>query len=304
MSDRTDEIKQNNPEPVNIVEAVRRAEPFTVFIVSDDESDGIFPAEDYVPGQNMFSMDCCGTDFSFGLPDTDGRRSIADAVVTVLPDTNEADAAVQSAAFVSKTADSVGEVQPEGNAESGSKKNVIYNNRMAVLQWVYDVAASLVAVWVCLTLLMTFVVRQATVDGNSMRDTLADGQRLLVDAIYDKPQYGDIVIISHGEGLDEVLVKRVIATEGQHLKINYRTGQVSVDGVLLHEDYILGTTVRLSNGTQLPEVIPEGYVFVMGDNREHSTDSRSQLVGLVPVENIIGKAVFRVFPLNTFGGLY
>ena len=118
------------------------------------------------------------------------------------------------------------------------------------------------------------------------------------------PQYGDIVVISHGENYNEPIIKRVIATEGQALSINYETGEVSVDGVILDEDYIKGMTIELKHPLDIPERIPEGYVFVMGDNRQGSLDSRSVDIGLIPVENIIGKAEFRIFPLNSIGSIY
>ena len=96
----------------------------------------------------------------------------------------------------------------------------------------------------------------------------------------------------------------MIATEGQRLQINYENDEVIVDGVVLKEDYIKGRTIKLQNPTAIPDVIPKGYVFVMGDNREDSLDSRSTRIGLIPVENIIGKAFWRVQPFDTFGSLY
>ena len=135
----------------------------------------------------------------------------------------------------------------------------------------------------------------------SMKETLHDKDRLLVSCFDYVPKNGDIVIVTHGENLDEPIVKRVIATAGQHLEINYANGEVSVDGKVLDEKYIVGTTIPVPNATVIPEVIPDGYVFVMGDNREHSLDSRSATVGLVPVENIIGKAFIRIYPFDSFG---
>lgn len=168
---------------------------------------------------------------------------------------------------------------------------------------VYDMVGVGMAAMIVLLLVMTFFCRQVTVDGASMNDTLQHEDRLFVSCFDYHPQNGDIVVVTHGKDLDEPIIKRVIATGGQRLRINYHTGEVTVDGVLLHEPYILGTTRNVMTPTEIPDVIPEGYVFVMGDNRQNSLDSRSAKVDLVPEENIIGKAVFRIYPFDSFGVL-
>ena len=157
---------------------------------------------------------------------------------------------------------------------------------------------------VVILLVMTFFLRQITVKGHSMDDTLQTQDRLVVASFMYEPKNGDIVVVSHGESYNEPIIKRVIATEGQRLQINYENDEVIVDGVVLKEDYIKGRTIKLQNPTAIPDVIPKGYVFVMGDNREDSLDSRSTRIGLIPVENIIGKAFWRVQPFDTFGSLY
>ena len=136
-------------------------------------------------------------------------------------------------------------------------------------------------------------------------DTLENNHRLLVACMGYEPKCGDIVIVSHGANLPDPIVKRVIATAGQTLEIDSSTGDVIVDGVLLKEDYVKGITMVRSgfDGIRIPKVIPEGYIFVMGDNRENSKDSRSADVGLVPVENVIGKAYARWFPFNKIGNI-
>jgi len=151
-------------------------------------------------------------------------------------------------------------------------------------------------------LFITFICRQVTVDGLSMNDTLQDKDRLAVWTFMYEPQPEDIVVITHGARLDKMLIKRVIAVGGQRLTIDYDSNEVFVDGVLLFEDYIKGHTIKPSMPVKNTDfIIPEGYVFVMGDNRENSTDSRSALVDIIPVQNIIGKAFFRLSPLNEFG---
>ena len=169
---------------------------------------------------------------------------------------------------------------------------------------VFEWGNALITALVVVVLLLTFVFRQVTVNGSSMTDTLQSGDRLIVTNFMYTPQNGDIVVISHGNNYSEPIIKRVIATEGQTLSINYNTGEVVVDGVLLDETYIKGTTKQIRNPLEIPSVIPEGYIFVMGDNREGSLDSRSTEIGLIPLENVIGKAELRVYPFNTFGSIY
>ncbi|MGN1457069.1 MAG: signal peptidase I [Acutalibacteraceae bacterium] len=169
---------------------------------------------------------------------------------------------------------------------------------------VFEWTNALVTALIIVLLLLTFVFRQVTVNGTSMTDTLKNGDRLIVSNFMYTPKNNDIVVISHGNNYSEPIIKRVIATEGQSLSINYDTGEVVVDGVLLDEPYIKGVTRQLRNPIDIPAVIPEGYVFVMGDNREGSLDSRSTEIGLIPVENIIGKAEFRIYPFNSIGNIY
>ena len=175
---------------------------------------------------------------------------------------------------------------------------------ISVTSFIFEWANAFMVALIVVVLLLTFVFRQVTVSGSSMTDTLSDKDRLIISSFMYKPQYGDIVVISHGENYSDPIIKRVIATEGQSLSINYETGEVSVDGVILEEKYIKGKTIRLRNSLEIPEKIPEGYVFVMGDNREGSLDSRSTDIGLIPVENIIGKAELRIYPLSKFGSVY
>ncbi len=160
-------------------------------------------------------------------------------------------------------------------------------------EWVQALVCSVLTVVV----IFTFVIRLIGVEGHSMVPTLQDGDRLLVmtSLLYDDYQYGDIVVLRKAAFLDEPIVKRVIATEGQTVDIDFTTGSVWVDGKLLKEDYINELTLQ-SEGTEFPLTVPEGCVFVMGDNRNHSSDSRDVRLGTADVRYIIGKAVFLAFP--------
>ena len=160
-------------------------------------------------------------------------------------------------------------------------------------EWVQALVCSVLAVVV----VFTFAVRLIGVDGHSMVPTLQDGDRLLVltSLLYDDYQYGDIVVLRKESFLEEPIVKRVIAREGQTVDIDFVTGSVTVDGVLLHEDYINELTFT-EEGTEFPLTVPEGSIFVMGDNRNHSNDSRDSRLGTVDTRYVIGKAVFLAFP--------
>ena len=113
---------------------------------------------------------------------------------------------------------------------------------------------------------------------------------------------GDIVIVNNDNpALEKVIVKRVIATEGQTVDIDFDSGEVKVDGKVLQEDYINNLTLLDEGGHNYPVTVPENCVFVMGDNRMNSTDSRSPLVGFVPEDEILGKVSLRIFPFSRFG---
>ena len=161
----------------------------------------------------------------------------------------------------------------------------------------YEWAQALVCSVLAVVLLFTFVIRLIGVDGHSMVPTLQDGDRLLVlNAMLDNDyEYGDIVVLRKDTFLEEPIVKRVIATEGQTVDIDFVSGAVYVDGELLEEDYINEPTY-VEEGPDFPLTLPEGSIFVMGDNRNHSSDSRSSDLGTVDTRYVIGKAVFLLFP--------
>lgn len=160
-------------------------------------------------------------------------------------------------------------------------------------EWVQALVCSVLAVVV----IFTFVIRLIGVDGHSMVPTLQNGDRLLVlnSMLYDDYKYGDIVVLRKESFLTEPIVKRVIATEGQTVDIDFANGIVYVDGVALEEDYINDLTYT-DEGTEFPLTVPEGSIFVMGDNRNRSDDSRNSALGTVDTRYVIGRAVFLLFP--------
>lgn len=175
------------------------------------------------------------------------------------------------------------------------------NNKLTAVcfEWIKPVLFA-----VCLApLIIIFLLRMVDVDGPSMMDTLQNQDKVIVTSLLYQPQPGDIIAISHGENIDKPLIKRVIAVEGQKIEINAQTGDVTVDGVLLDEPYIKDRTLGGINW-DFPSVVPEGKVFVMGDNRLISKDSRDSDVGLIHMSDIIGKAQAVIFPFDHVKYLY
>lgn len=198
-----------------------------------------------------------------------------------------------------------------------------------IFEWIYSIAIAVVIAFVIKGIFFDIV----KVDGLSMFPTLNDGDRLIVTKLGYEPKQGDIIILDstyHNrqvyyeklaaeQGKDELssfdkfkinftlpkslkkvyYVKRVIATEGQ--TVDLRDGKVYVDDELLDEPYYKGETYSIDSSVEYPVVVQEGCVFVMGDNRGHSLDSRSSNLGQVNEEAVLGKSQFRIFPFNTIG---
>lgn len=161
-------------------------------------------------------------------------------------------------------------------------------------EWIQSLVGSVLVV----VAIFTFGIRMLGVDGHSMLNTLQHGDRLMVvnPIFYHDYKYGDIVILRKTGVFDnEPIVKRVIATGGQTVDIDFSEGVVYVDGEALEEDYIREPTYT-AEGTEFPLTVPEESIFVMGDNRNGSSDSRDYRLGTVDTRYVIGKAAFLLFP--------
>ncbi len=170
----------------------------------------------------------------------------------------------------------------------------------------YEWMAEILAAVIVVVLVFTFVFRIVTVSGTSMYPNYQDGDKLMVTNTFGQPlEQGDVVVLV--DVLPEPIIKRVIATEGQEVDIDFETGTVYVDGEALDETQfgiengITHETATTLERVQFPTTVPEGHIFVLGDNRPVSEDSRYTAVGMVSVENVLGKAAFRFFPFERFG---
>lgn len=167
--------------------------------------------------------------------------------------------------------------------------------------WIRSILFAIVIVIFCLN----FFFRLVDVQGTSMNNILQNKDKVIVTNFFYTPKNGDIVVISHGAEYSEPIIKRVIATAGQTLKLDYENDQIIVDGIVIDEPYLdFSTFSGVYAEYDIPTIVPEGKVFVMGDNRPVSMDSRSSRIGLIDVESVIGKAQYVVLPFSDAKFLY
>jgi len=171
--------------------------------------------------------------------------------------------------------------------------------KIDTVKTLYSCIGVIVAIFVSAVLLFSFIFVIADVNGSSMFPTLKDGEKLLVSKISSNYQYGDIIVISKPDS-EAPLIKRIIATENQEVYIDFDAGQVYVNGNLLDEPYIFQPT-NVSGDVKFPITVPDGCVFVLGDNRNDSNDSRYLDIGMIDTRWIVGKVFLRLFPFNKFG---
>ena len=165
---------------------------------------------------------------------------------------------------------------------------------------------ALVMALVILILAFTLVGRIIGVEGRSMVPTLQDGDMLILQSIGYEPRQGDVVVLTKPFGsVTSPIVKRIIAVGGQTVKIDYSAGTVTVDGVVLDEPYINQAEPMQEPGYENISTItvPESSIFVMGDNRNHSSDSRDVDLGVVDNRYVLGRALWVLFPFGDFGAI-
>lgn len=196
-------------------------------------------------------------------------------------------------------------------------------NNKKLVNDILDIVESTFTTIFAIMMIFTYLLHPVNVKGESMMPTLKDYDRILMTTVYFNLEYGDIVIVDNdmaydldangepvevnidGKQLKECIIKRIIATGGQTIDI--RDGKVYVDGKEIDEPYIMSgakTNPMSAFSNSYPITIPEGYYFVMGDNREHSSDSRHPDVGLIKKSQVYGKALVRYAPFSEFKFLF
>ena len=189
------------------------------------------------------------------------------------------------------------ESEPAADAEGeAAKKKEPFDIHAELFGW----AESLVTALLCVTILFSFFMRTIGVSGTSMVPTLHDKDYLIVSRLFYEPKPGDIVVLTKKTFLEDSIVKRVIAVEGQEVYIDFNAGTLYVDGVLQNEPYV-NTATNKFEGVTFPQTVPEGCIFVLGDNRNGSSDSRDPDLGMVDKSLILGRVLIRVWPIPDFG---
>jgi signal peptidase I len=196
------------------------------------------------------------------------------------------------------------ENQPDAPIEThqGGPDKAKTEETLTLGQELYQTLQSLVVIILIIIFLFTCVARVTVVSGASMENTLHGGDVVVTWSLGYTPKQGDIVVLTKTSFQDESIIKRVIATGGQTVDIDYDTSTVYVDGVALDEPYIKDYMWDIWDGSGLDHVtVPEGSIYVMGDNRNNSSDSRLSSIGIVDVRCVIGRAVVVLFPFSDFG---
>ena len=193
----------------------------------------------------------------------------------------------------------------EENEPTSKKTNWVKELRDWIIAIVIAVAVAL--------LVRNYVFTLVKVQGQSMEPTLHNADRLYVNRLFYTPEKGDVVIFVSESDPHRPYVKRVIGTAGDTVYIDFRTGDIFVNGQLVEEpyikeetamsgSYIMGLMASGQYGPDQPIVVEEGHIFVMGDNRNNSKDSRE--LGQIPLNEVLGGAVFRFWPVNDFGSVH
>lgn len=202
------------------------------------------------------------------------------------------------------------EINIEASEEQSTPEE---KNETSVKAFVFDWLEVLVHAIIAVIICFSFLFRIATIDGPSMENTLHNGERVIISNLFYTPKVGDIVVISRNKensvytmnDSNTPIIKRIIATEGQTVDIDFEEGIVYVDGIALDEPYTkTPTTLKHSDNIEFPATVDEGCVFVLGDNRNDSLDSRSARIGdygMIDTRYILGHAIYRVFPFDKIG---
>ena len=203
------------------------------------------------------------------------------------------------------------------NSENNDEADTSEKNGLTLLFEAIDLFQYAACIFVAVFVIFNYIFNFTNVSGESMSPTLYEGDELLILNVGYNPQKGDVVTIDNKtsvlidenknivekSGLNCKIVKRIIAVSGDTVYIDFEKGSVVVNGQTLEEKYISEPTTRDEGAFKYPLTIPDGYVFVLGDNRNVSKDSRHVDVGLIPEGEVLGKAIFRIYPFESFGSI-
>lgn len=176
----------------------------------------------------------------------------------------------------------------------------VYNSETEATQkqkTVFDWCSSIMASFVVIFVIFCFLFRVVQVSGSSMLQTLKNGDWLIVSSVGDDIRFGDIVVATSPTYDGGPVIKRVIGVEGDEIYIDFDRGEVLVNGVVLDEPYI-NTPTNIRYDVEFPVTVPENCVFLMGDNRNGSLDSRSTTIGMVEEEYVLGRVITRILPFE------
>lgn len=162
-------------------------------------------------------------------------------------------------------------------------------------EWLYTLEITIIICFL-ISFISTLILSVASVDGKSMEPTYHNKDILLVSKTFYNIENGDIVVVNK-KNMENAILKRVIASEGQTIDIDFDSGDVFVDGNLIEEKYIKEKTYTVGDISkkEYPLTVPKGCYFVMGDNRNNSMDSRYSQVGMVKKEEIFGEIIFKIW---------
>lgn len=142
-------------------------------------------------------------------------------------------------------------------SENKTSKTKIQINKEKLPNCIFDIFKTVIFLFAIISVVFTFFIKDVTIDGESMKDTLFDGDRAILTNFLYSPQVGDIVAVDADQQIGKIIIKRVIATEGQTIKIDYDNNKVIVDGIVLDEEYVASDTIRPTVGWNIPDTIPE-----------------------------------------------
>ena len=191
-------------------------------------------------------------------------------------------------------------LEAKRTVEAALKKNDVPTPKPKGGSEVYDWMQSLVSALLICVLVFAFFIRIIGIIGSSMVPTFHDGDSVIISDMFYEPKQGDVVVLRKLAFQEEPIIKRVIAVAGQTVNIDFQKGVVYVDGKALDEPYVAEPTyTALDFKGEI--TVPSNCVFVMGDNRNNSTDSRRSVIGCVDKRYILGKVLLRILPINKFG---